>query len=99
MEFDDIIKRRIIELEEFLRRMIEGSDKFSEMRDILSDTGYNAVLCMMTLIYKPGESSPFDLENDFFEEEIDEKLDNDFLDIVCEDDKGFLKKLQDKLDY
>ncbi len=99
MEFDDIIKRRIIELEEFLKKMIENSDKFSEMRDVLSDSGYNAVLCMMTLIYKPGDSLPFDLENDFFEEEIDEKLDNDFLNVVCEDDKQFLKKLQDNLDY
>ncbi len=99
MEFDDIIKRRIIELEEFLKKIVENSDKFSEMRDLLSDSGYNAVLCMMTLIYKTGENFPFDLENDFFEEEIDEKLDNDFLNIVCEDDKLFFKKLQDKLDY
>ena len=101
MEFDDIIKKRIMELEELLKKMVENSDKFSEIKEFLSNNGYNTVLCLMTLIYQPDEYNSYcdALEEDYFEEEIDEKLEKDFHTIVCEDDKQFLKKIQDRFEY
>ncbi|MCD6459319.1 hypothetical protein J7L67_01465, partial [bacterium] len=101
MEFDDIIKKRIMELEELLKKMVENSEKFSEIKEFLSNKGYNTILCLMTLIYHPDEYNNFYdmLEDEYFEEEIDEKLEKDFYTIVCEDDRQFLKKVQDKFNY
>lgn len=99
MEFDDIIKKRLSELEEFFRKMVEDSDKFSEIREFLSDNGYNAILCLMTLVYRANEAENDEFDEEFFEEEIDEELEKDFSDSVCENDKLFLKKIQNSLDY
>lgn len=97
MEFDDIIKKRIMELEEFFKNIIENSDKFSEIREFLSDNGYNAILCLMTLIYRPEDQE--DMDTEFFEEEIDEELEEEFDNSVCDSDKTFFKKIQTMLDY
>ncbi len=97
MEFDDIIKKRLSELEEFFRMMVENSDKFTEIREFLSDNGYNAILCLMTLVYRSGEHGEFG--DEYFEEEIDEKLENEFANSICESDKQFLKGIQNLLDY
>ncbi|MCB1195607.1 hypothetical protein KDK77_05425 [bacterium] len=97
MEFDDILKKRMVELEQLLRKIIEDSDKFTEIRDVLEKNGYNAVLCLMTLVFRQGESFLYD--EDFFEEEIDEKLETEFFESLCESDKSFLKGIQDHLDY
>ncbi len=102
MEFDDLMKKRIMELEEFFKKIIENSDKFSEIREFLSANGYNAILCMMTLIYKPEEEDGEFLEEDYFEDdedEIDEELEEEFRRVVCEYDKSFLKEIQNNLDY
>ncbi len=99
MEFDDIMKKRIMELEELLRKMLENSDKFTEIREYLSNNGYNAVLCLMTMIYRPDENFAMPFDDDFFEEEIDEELEAEFNVTVCENDKLFFKQMQDKLDY
>ncbi|MDX9703037.1 MAG: hypothetical protein RBU23_08350 [Candidatus Auribacterota bacterium] len=99
MEFDDIMKKRIMELEEFLRKMLENSDKFTEIREYLSNNGYNAVLCLMTMIYRPEDNFPMPFEDEFFEEEIDEELEEEFNVTICDNDKLFFKKIQDELDY
>lgn len=99
MEFDDIMKKRIMELEELLRKILENSDKFTEIRQYLSDNGYSAVLCLMTMIYRPEDAGLLPFDDEFYEEEIDEELENEFNFLVCENDKLFFKQIQDELDY
>ncbi|MEW6536268.1 MAG: hypothetical protein AB1454_11700 [Candidatus Auribacterota bacterium] len=98
MEFDDLIKKRLMELEEYFRKIIENSNEMSDIREYLADNGFHAVLCLMTVVYR-SHSDMTILEDDYFEEEIDEQLESDFCESVCEHDKRFLKKIQDMLDY
>lgn len=91
-----------MELEEFFKKIIENSEKFSEMREFLSDNGYNAILCMMTLIYRPDEENDELIEDEFIddeEEEFDEELEEELTKVICEHDKSFLKEIQNHLDY
>lgn len=93
MEFDDLIKKRLMELEEHFRKLLEGSAELTDIKEYLADNGYHAVLCLMTFVYRSPELEVFD--EDFFEEEIDEQIERDFSVSICESDKKFFKNVQD----